>query len=248
MNRSIALLLVAAVSFATFYIVWGYPDWVRDNTEELALFWAVLGIPVLASVPDNRMNPWFARLGGRLFLGRGVGLILSIAFTICIGLACWIWAAHLQHGKLVGHQEFERQLIFLVLILAPWEEIWWRGVWFAAASKHYWTQVLLGSFLFAAGHAHRAFQDAPDQSAQGWVQVAVLLVLGVSFASLRRAGAPLVVLIPLHGLANLLVWLTSRAPDSDALAINATIITVCLMALAAIGVGFGPPRDETPIE
>jgi hypothetical protein len=253
MSRTSAILLVIAVSLTTPALMSFWPGWAQSHAQTLTFAWAVAGLVALAAVSDGRMTPWFARLGGRLFFGRGRGFWISLLFTLLLIGASAFWAQRLIDGKLITAAAFYAMLLLFIVVLAPWEELWWRGVWFAAASKNYWAQVLLGSMLFALGHAHRLFENFAGweqllfENSEGWKQLAVLLLSGIAFASLRRAGAPLVMLILLHGFANVSVRLTSLAPDSDVLLINATTIAMGVMAMVAIAAGFGKSRyDPAP--
>jgi len=237
MKPWLAMLLVFSVSITTLVLVWYFPDWARTHTTQMSLVLCALGVYALAAVPDGRLTPWFALLGGRLFLGRVRGLWLSAAFTLVLTLLSGLWAYRLVDANLITTGEYFGFIGYFVLLLAPWEEIWWRGVWFAACSRLYWTQVLLGSALFALGHAHRA----------DWT-VAVLFLQGVAFASLRRAGAPLILLIPLHGMANVMVRLSNLAPEDDVLLINASTIFIGVLSLVAIGAGFTRDQHEKPVK
>jgi len=227
MPKKIALGLVAGLSILSPLLLALFPSFMADHARSWATICAIGGLWVLAAIRDGRMIPSFARLGERAFAGRGAGLWLSLLFVIVLTGLTIAWGERLKGVELLSWAALSGLLVHYLVFMAPWEEIWWRGVWFAAGPPHYWMQVLAGSALFTLLHLPRA----------DWT-LAVVFVMGVAFASLKRAGAPLVLLIVLHGLNNVLNRMTVLAVDADAMLVTGTTAILIGAALIAIVAGF----------
>jgi membrane protease YdiL (CAAX protease family) len=83
-------------------------------------------------------------------------------------------------------------LHYTVMVALP-EEIWFRGLWFAAGRDRFRASVVAGSVLFGLYHA-----------ANGWSAVVTTAAVGFVLALARQRGASLLSLVLVHGAMDLL--------------------------------------------
>ena len=100
------------------------------------------------------------------------------------------------------------QLAYFLIPVGLFEEIWFRGVWFAAFDGSFTGGVMLGSVVFALVHYN------PRVRRIGPLDLANIAAIGLVFGAARYAGAGLIPLAAVHGVLDFisLYLLSNKRP------------------------------------
>jgi hypothetical protein len=137
--------------------------------------------------------------------------------------------------RLTPRREFQRfdtvlNLAHYLVVVGLFEEVWFRGIWFAVFGGSFVNAVVVGSIAFGLVHYSPVLRPRDIQS------VVWSIFAGSVFAAARYAGAGIVPLAVAHGAFDFLFHYVYRqeAPRYGPRTTGAVFIVACLLLVVSI--------------